>query len=205
MSRHINSSNKRKSRYNPNRSCYLTADGKYYCYEVYDPESKRMIIQKLEIGKDGLTAEWTILLDEMDHEEDLNERYALEHRDTLFDRKNDGHAENSEDDPDPWNTLADERSAPERVFFSEEGSVANRRAEQVRQIIDNDCTDAQRDLFFNHFGLCRQISEIRQEEAERTGKLPTAQAMNNRKNKLLDKVAKSLGAERVKRRGSKDD
>ena len=39
-------------------------------------------------------------------------------------------------------------------------------------------------------------------EAEQTGKLPTAQAMTNRKNKIIDKVAKSFGVERVKRRKS---
>lgn len=38
-----------------------------------------------------------------------------------------------------------------------------------------------------------------QAEAEQTGKLPSSAAMTNRKNKIIDKVAKSFGVERVKR------
>lgn len=33
------SSKIRKSGFNPNRACYLTADGKYYCYEFEDIET----------------------------------------------------------------------------------------------------------------------------------------------------------------------
>ena len=47
-----NETKKRKSGYNPNRACYLTADGKYYCFEVLDIDTGRMITQKLEVGKD---------------------------------------------------------------------------------------------------------------------------------------------------------
>ena len=57
-------------------------------------------------------------------------------------------------------------------------------------------------MFYSHFGEGTQLEEIRRTEVEHTGKLPTAQAMTNRKNKIIDKVAKSFGAERVKRRKS---
>ena len=40
---------------------------------------------------------------------------------------------------------------------------------------------------------------MRQTEADQTGKLPSSAAMTNRKNKIIDKVAKSFGVERVKR------
>ena len=36
----INETKKRKSGFNPNRTCYLTADGKYYCYERWDDDAK---------------------------------------------------------------------------------------------------------------------------------------------------------------------
>ena len=72
----------------------------------------------------------------------------------------------------------------------------------VRRIINEDCTEAQQELFYSHFGEGTQLEEIRQTEVEQTGKLPTAQAMTNRKNKIIDKVAKSFGVERVKRRKS---
>ena len=48
----------------------------------------------------------------------------------------------------------------------------------------------------------KQLEEMRQAEAEETGKLPTAQAYTNRKNKIVDKAAKALGVERIKRRKS---
>ena len=103
-----NETKKRKSGFNPNRTCYLTADGKYYCYERWDDDAKCVVTQRFEVGKD-LSVELTIMLDESDHDMDL------------------------------------------------------------------------------------------QSEAEQTGKLPSPAAMTNRKNKIIDKVAKSFGVERVKR------
>lgn len=75
----------------------------------------------------------------------------------------------------------------------------NPQAVQVRRVIDEECTESQQDFFFEHFGVGTQLEEMRQTEAERTGKLPSSAAMTNRKNKVIDKVAKSFGVERVKR------
>ena len=55
----------RKSGFNPDRACYLTADGKYYCYKFEDIETGQTVTQKLEIGKD-LSLELTTILDEAD-------------------------------------------------------------------------------------------------------------------------------------------
>ena len=44
-----------------------------------------------------------------------------------------------------------------------------------------------------------QLEEMRRKEADKTGKLVTNGAMTNRKNKMLDKVAKALGTKREKR------
>ena len=81
-----NDSKKRKSGFNPNRTCYLTADGKYYCYERWDDDAKCVVTQRLEVGKD-LSLELTIMLDESDHDMDLQDRYEGELRDPLFDAK----------------------------------------------------------------------------------------------------------------------
>ena len=48
--------------------------------------------------------------------------------------------------------------------------------------------------------MSKSLEEIRQAEAVKTGKLPTSAAMTNRKNRIIDKVAKALGVEREKRR-----
>lgn len=190
---------KRKSGYNPNRACYPTADGKYYCFEILDIDTGRMVTQKLEVGKD-LSQEWTIFLDETDHDMDLNDRYQDEFRDHLFDTKAASYKADpdNEDAVDPWDELADKSSSPEDILFSEP-EQENPRVAQVRQIIDEECTEAQRDFFFEHFGAGTQLEEMRQAEAEQTGKLPSSAAMTNRKNKIIDKVAKSFGVERVKR------
>nr|WP_294681748.1 hypothetical protein [uncultured Anaerotignum sp.] len=197
-----NETKKRKSGFNPNCTCYLTADGKYYCYEYWDDDAKRIVTQRLEVGKD-LSLELTIMLDESDHDMDLQERYEGELRDPLFDAKVNSYKADpdNEDAVDPWDMIANKSDSPEDAMFAEP-EQENSQAVEVRRVIDEDCTEAQQELFYSHFGEGTQLEEIRQTEAEQTGKLPTAQAMTNRKNKIIDKVAKSFGVERVKRRKS---
>lgn len=45
------SSKIRKSGFNPNRACSLTADGKYYCYEFEDIETGQTVTQNLRSVK----------------------------------------------------------------------------------------------------------------------------------------------------------
>lgn len=193
---------KRKSGFNSNRGCYFTADGKYYCYERWDDERKCIVTQKLEVGKD-LSLELTIMLDGSDHDMDLQDRYESEQHDPLFDAKVNSYKADpdNEDAVDPWEMIADKSSDPETILFSEP-EQENPQVAQVRHIIDEECTEAQQNLFYSHFGEGTQLEEIRQAEAKQTGKLTSAQAYTNRKNKLIDKVAKSFGVERVKRRKS---
>ena len=197
-----NETKKRKSNYNPNRTCYLTADGKYYCYERWDDDAKCVVTQRLEVGKD-LSLELTIYLDESDHDMDLQDRYEGELHDPLFEAKmNSYHANpDNEEAVDPWDTLADKSGKPEDTLFAET-EQENPQVAEVRRIVDKECTEAQQDFFFEHFGMGKPLEEMRQAEAEETGKLPTAQAYTNRKNKIIEKVAKSFGVERVKRRNS---
>ena len=194
-----NETKKRKSGFNPNRTCYLTADGKFYCYEFWDDDAKCVVTQKLEVGKD-LSLELTIMLDESDHDMDLIDRYEVELHDPLFDAKVNSYKADpdNEDAVDPWDMIADKGGSPEDALFAEP-ERENPKAAQVRRIIDEECTESQQDFFFEHFGEEVQIEEIRQAESEKTGKLPSSAAMTNRKNKIIDKVAKSFGVERVKR------
>lgn len=197
-----NDSKKRKSNYNPNRTCYLTADGKYYCYERWDYDAKCVVTQKLEVGKD-LSLELTLYLDQSDHDMDLNDRYQGELCDPLFDAKVNSYKSDPDDEDaiDPWDTLADKSGSPEDILFAEP-ETENPQVAQVRKVIDENCTESQQNFFFEHFGMGKQLEEMRQAEAEETGKLPTAQAYTNRKNKIVDKAAKALGVERIKRRKS---
>ena len=188
-----------KSKFNSNRPSYLTADGKYYCYEYWDDDAKRVITQKLEVGKD-LSVDLTIMLDESDHDMDLVDRYEGELHDSLFDTKLNRYSAdpNNENMVNPWEKIADKNCSPEDVLFAEP-KPENPRLAEIRRVIAEECTEAQQEFFFEHFGLGTSLEKMRQTEAVRTGKLPSAAAMTNRKNKIIDKVAKALGVERVKR------
>ena len=194
-----NDSKKRKSGFNPNRTCYLTADGKYYCYERWDDDAKSVVTQRLEVGKD-LSLELTIMLDESDHNMDLIDRYEGELSDSLFDAKANSYKADpdNEDAVDPWDMIADKGGSPEDAMFAEP-EQENPQVVEARRVIDEECTESQQDFFFEHFGKGTPLEEMRQAEAEQTSKLPSSAAMTNRKNKIIDKVAKSFGVERVKR------
>ena len=194
-----NDSKKRKSGFNPNRTCYLTADGKYYCYERWDDDAKSVVTQRLEVGKD-LSLELTIMLDESDHDMDLIDRYEGELRDSLFDTNVNSYKADpdNEDAVDPWDMIADKGGSPEDTMFAEP-EQENPQVVEARRVIDEECTESQQDFFFEHFGKGTPLEEMRQAEAEQTSKLPSSAAMTNRKNKIIDKVAKSFGVERVKR------
>lgn len=190
---------KRKSGFNPNRTCYLSSDGKYYCYEYWDDDAKRVVTQKLEVGKD-LSVELTLILDSSDHDMDLNDRYESELRDSLFDAKVKSYSADPDDEDavNPWDTLADRSGSAEDALFAEE-NPENPQAIEARRVIDEECSEAQQDFFFDHFGMGTPLEEMRKAEAEQTGKLPSSAAMTNRKNKIINKAAKALGVERVKR------
>lgn len=192
---------KYKAHYNPDRECYISADGKYLCYRTIDLDTRRPVTLYYEIGKGVLTEELTFQIDEMNYAMDLNDRHQGELRDSLFDAKVASHAADcsDEDTENPWETILDRRISPEEMLFAEE-EPENPRVAEVRRVIDEECTEAEQDLFFAHFGEGMQLEEIRQLEVAQTGKIPTAQAMLNRKNKIFDKVAQALGVGRVKRR-----
>lgn len=187
---------KRKSSYNPNRGSYLTADGRYYCYEHWDDENKCMVSQRLEVGKD-IPVEWTIMLDESDHDMDLNERYENELKDPQFEASR----RRYESDPDgddainPWDTLSRPLDSPDY----EEEDTENPDIAKVREIVDTQLTPEQQELFYAYFGERKQLEEIRQEEIAASGQEKSLQSVHNRKNKIIKKVAKqAFGVEPIK-------
>lgn len=189
----------RKSRFNQNRSHYLTADCKYYIYWHEDTKTGEMKPERFEVGKD-ISVEVTIELDELDHDMDLNDRYENELTDPLFESKVNSYEHNpdGEEKVNPWDTIADEGNTPEDIIFAEPEPV-NQQVAEVHRIIEEECTENQKDLFYSYYGMNIQLEELRKEETEQTGKAVTKQAFTNRKNKIIDKVAKALGTERAKR------
>lgn len=179
---------KRKSDYNPDRLHYMSKDGKYYCYDILDERGRTIRTQKIEITPE--LEEITIIMDEMDYRSDLSDRYENELLDSEFIAKQE-RAFNEDEDDDlieslPSNDVEEEAEDP--------------MAEKVRAVVETEFTEEQQDLYYKHYGLCRQFEDIRQEEGRRTGKLPGAPAMTGRKDRMLNKVAKALGAEPPKPR-----
>ena len=132
--------------------------------------------------------------------EDLNDRYENELKDPLFESKVNSFKDNSDsyEAIDPWDTIADEGNSLEDILFAEPEPV-NPKVVEVHRVIEEECTENQKDLFYSYYGMDIQLEELRKEETEQTGKAVTKQAFTNRKNKIIDKVAKALGTERAKR------
>ena len=189
----------RTSKFNSNRTSYLSSDGKYYCYEHWDYQSECYVTEKLEIGKD-ISPDLASFLDESDHAMDLNNRYQYE----LFGKLSETdalHPYQGNSNNHKTNTpeaLQINNDSPENILFAEEKPETS-QTKTVRTVISEQFTEKQQDFFYDHFGMQKTLEEMRKSEQELTGVLPSASAMTNRKNKIIDKTAKALGAKRVKR------
>lgn len=197
---------KRRSSYDPNRQCYMSADGTAYYYERLDPDTGRYERILLTVGRDGITEEIIRLLDSMDHDEDLGNRYENENKDALFEAKRNRYEADpdSEDAVDPWDTVSRPGDDPADILCADE-KKENPDIARVREVIDNSCNERQQNLFFSHFGEGKQLEEIRREEVAASGKEKKLQDVLNVKNDVLRKVADALGVTRVKHRRTKKD
>lgn len=201
MTKH-DESKKRTSGYNPDREHHASDDCMSYTYARWNEETHKYDTITLPAGEGGLTQDIILLLDQMDHDGDLNDRYSNEHKDPQFEKKRDRYEADPDDDDavNPWDEIED-RCADLTDDCERRETPEKPDAARICEVVENDFTPEQQDLFFSHFGECKQMEQIRQEEAERTGKPVTPQAMNNRKNKLIRKAAKkAFGVEPVKRR-----
>ena len=188
-----NNEKKRKSHYNENRDCYLSIDGKYYSYKFWDMDTKCVKTERIEIENDS-TVDWTVVLDDLDYAADLNDRYESELRDKAFDAQLTRYEENPYDDyvQNPWEIIGGKCESPEEILFSEH-KPENEKTALVRRAVEEKLTDNQKNLYYDHFGMNKQLVEIAREEESQTGKKPSNSAMNNRKNKILKKISKIFG------------
>ncbi|WP_019543607.1 hypothetical protein [Selenomonas bovis] len=199
MMKNHNETKKRKSGYNPAREHHAGDDCLTYTYARWNEETHSYDTIVLTAGQDGVTEDIILLLDQMDHDSDLIDRYEEELRDPGFEKRRKAYESDPEDgdEGDPWNQI----EAPHADLTEDAERREKPNAEKIRRVVEEDFTPEQQDLFFSHYGECKQLEQIRQEEAVRTGKPVTPQAMNNRKNKMIRKVAKkAFGVEPVKRR-----
>jgi hypothetical protein len=194
-----------KEQYNENRDCFISKDGKYLCYVTTDLATRRPVTYKYEIGKDGITEELTVFIDELNYQEDLADRYYSEAKDPFFEKSRQKYAQDpgSEEAIDPWDMLSRPEDDP-TVEKNEEPE--NPDCKKVRKAIEENLTEDQKDLFFDHFGMDIQLEEIRKREVHISGKEKSLQSVLNRKNKIIKKVAdRAFGVEPVKRKKAGKD
>lgn len=208
----------RKSEYAPGRECHMDKRGNYvYSQWVEDGKDNWVLkpVCVIPVADNGANAEWTIMLDDMDCEEDRQNNLIRKHRDPRFeDAQSRYNSEESDDDgdlvADPWDAVSysmhqgqdiTDLIEPDEETGPDERPLMTRLLAAMAKL-----TPAQRDLIYDHLGACRQLEEIRREEEERTGKRITQQAMHNRWNKIIARLCKEMGVPkpRIKREATKE-
>jgi hypothetical protein len=161
-------------------------------------------IKKKLIAENTITPEWQKVLDELDREMYLNDYRQNRLRDPGFDRRLTRHYYDHTDtySPDPWNMVYNNNDCVETALFPEMRAAAKTEKPeiaQVHRIIEEECTEIERNLVDLYFGDRMKLVDISQVEAAQTGKAPTVRALSMRKRRLLDKVAKHLGVKHESR------
>ena len=174
-------------------SSYITENGKSFMYFKGINKDNKPIYIAIPISTE-ITLEQAQAIIELDHRGYLDERYYRENKDVLFDLL----MQNAEDESYVEDLYFIDTISPEAQLFGEE-EVENPLCAIVRRVVEEECTEAQQELFYKVYGMGITLEEIRQEEL-RKGTSVSKQAMTNRLNKILDKVAMALGVTRINRR-----
>ncbi len=163
---------------NSNTQSQRLTDGRY----VYYPAEGEPIY--ITPGMD-VSEEIIILLDQLDHEADLSERYADRHRDALIDCiKRKVEDCNDSTDSDPIEGIADPCADIFSTLYPEENPTSRMIKALVAAM--EKLTPQQIDFIYDRFGL--QMSEV--EIARRDG--VTKQAIDNRRSKLFKRIRKLM-------------
>ena len=190
-----------RSSFNEDRECFISKDGRFICYQAYDPESNRTITHRYEIGTLGITQELAVVIDGLNFEQDQLDRKENDHKDSLFEAMRRRHSTDpdEEDAADPYDNISLPGNDPAEILTKEEPGE-NPIIAKVRNVVETQFTAEQQELYYKHFGEGKQLEEIRQEEVAATGKEKSPQSVLNRKKKIIAKVAKHVfGTEPVNR------
>ena len=204
----------RKSEYAPDRECYMDSDGNYiYSTWVRQPNGQYHLepVCIARIGEEGVTAEYTILLDDMDCDDDRRNEAVRKNRDVVYDtavadyekdcQNGDGDKKIHPMDKAKFKTNLD--CGLEDLLYGDK-PPEDPRIVQLREIMHELLTEDQWNLFFDHLGLNKSFTEIAAEESARLNKKITRQAIQNRWNKIIAKLCKALGAPLPKRASSEE-
>lgn len=153
-----------------------------YTYYRWEAEIKKEIPITITIGEDGLTEEHILLIEELDHDEHLQERYAEENRDYATENKRVKFSHGDQGvSEDPINALGTNETNPDFLLY--EAEVVDPQVEQLLQLMDK-LTPSQVDFIYAHYGEGRYMADIAREQG------CTTQAINNKKTKIINRLKK---------------
>lgn len=198
----------RTSAFREDRKNYLTESG--YTYYRWDEDLKKEVPVHIGLGEeytdpDGtvrtIDREILILLDSIDHAEDLEQDEYERHMDRVFADKvarYERSSKSGEDVANPWDGIEDTKADPFSLLFPEDAPMDEKVA-AILKFMEN-LTEAQRDLVYDHLGAWKYLEDVRREEEARTGKKITQQAISNRWNKIIAKGCKHFGVDKPRER-----
>lgn len=189
MSKHLTETRKRKSKYDPNRTCYMAGDGSYV-YEFIDIDTGAVRRERIT-SEDESTAEFVIMLDEDDHQQDLRRRYDEENLDWEMENKRARFAKGTtedEFDEDPFSQIKSSMGIP-GASLGDEDKTEDPRIVKLREFM-KELTDDQINLIYDLFGNLKTLREIAEDSVKPDGTHPTEQAIYGREQKILKRLRK---------------
>lgn len=199
----------KKSHFNNSRDSYVDEIGNYvYTRWVKRGNGKweREIVATIPFSEE--TRDIIIMLDQDDHDCDLQERYDEENADYgIRNQRNNAHGDSEDEDSfdsDSIENIADPNGDPFSRLCQDEQPV-DPQVHEMETFVRTELNDRQQDLFFGHYGEGKSLEDICREEEVETGKKVTKQAVHGRWDRIITKTCKHFGVEKPKQEHKKKD
>ena len=185
----------RTSTYREDRKNYLTESG--YTYYRWDEDLKKEVPVNIALGEefqnaDGMTGtidrEILIMVDSIDHDEDVEQDAYERHTDKVFSDRlacYERSGKSGENVANLWDEIEDDKSGPFTLLFPEDAPM-DEKVQKILEFMDG-LTEAQRALVYEYLGAWKYLEDVRREEEACTGKAVTQQVISNRWNKIIAK------------------
>lgn len=198
----------RKSEFAPDRECYMDEKGNYvYRHWVQLPDGKWELqtLCTARIGEDGVSSDITIVLDDMDCDEDRQNNLIRKHRDGAFEKRRAAYEADQSDEGgdrrrDPWENVSYQAQQCTDMFDAifPEGRPVDPRMTRLLELMAG-LTQDQRDLIYDHLGQGKYFEEIAAEQ--NVGRT----AISNRWDRIIAKLCKGFGIEKPVRRNNRKE
>ena len=198
----------RKSEFDPDRECYMDEKGNYvYRHWVQLPDGKWELqtLCTARIGEEGVSSDITIVLDDMDCDEDRQNNLIRKHRDGAFEKRRAAYEADQSDEGgdrrrDPWESVSYQAQQGTDMLDAifPEGRPVDPRMTRLLELRAG-LTQDQRDLIYAHLGQGKFFEEIAAEQ--NVGRT----AISNRWDRIIAKLCKGFGIEKPVRRNDRKE